>query len=212
MGAARAAEFHSPGRQRQLNDNSAHGLSQARWEPGPAAATVLSKGDVDTGGPGAAPGRPRALENPHGTSGPAPRVPLGGKGNSALHPRGESWGCGGGRGGDANPGSPRRPRAQPPVIPGPTWRGGRAGPRRRGRRGPWVRRAGRRPGRPVAMWVWLSSRRPGLRWLGRAPPDFARGVVSTPTYRAPSRGSRRPEPSPGAQPPAGGAWGSARSS
>lgn len=67
-------------------------------------------------------------------------------GNSALHPRRESWGCVGGRGGDANPGSPRRPRAQPPVIPGPTWRGGRAGPRRRGRRGPWVRRAGRRPG------------------------------------------------------------------
>lgn len=73
VGVARAAEFRSPGRspgrQRQLNDNSAHGLSQARWEPGPAAATVLSKGDVDTGGPGAAPGRPRALENPRGTSG-----------------------------------------------------------------------------------------------------------------------------------------------
>lgn len=78
--------------------------------------------------------------------GPALRTPLGGMGNSALHPRGESWGCGGGRGGDANPGSPRRPRPPPPVIPGPTCRGGRAGPRRRGRRGPWVRRAGRRPG------------------------------------------------------------------
>lgn len=34
-------------------------------------------------------------------------------GNSALHPRGESWGCVGGRGGDANAGSPWRPRAQP---------------------------------------------------------------------------------------------------